>query len=744
MSQHAGFDDIFSAATKLGGAVLDDFDEKKRKELDVFVKDAGYYMDTEINNDVRDNPYNYTGNPDDPAELDKYTKEYLSKRQNNIRAKLAGKFGSRAGMGRYRDAMNHIGTQALEAARDYALKKQDQTRIGNAEIRLNKSIAVYRDTMPPEDAWKACNNAIELFATVKEVSPEIRQKWQADIGRQLYEKAANESLSKVTDVNDLKAAMGALKDKFSFMPPDVVNAFDKDGNLTGTEERPWSYEGKSEWEQKQIKAQTERIQGETFGFQRDRKAYIDRLLASGGNLDYIIEKCREYGADLNTYYNPNNPNYANLSNDQRAMAAGWFDVGKMLEGYKKQGEKGVKTAPIKYYWRQFLSPAIDGSGVNINGEWKTFASLEEAVDDYVNTTRTAFFYGEGLDEYGCNDKGERDEWAWQKWRGLESEEMKDFYNVLEDVLKDKDPNLLTTFHRFRDKTIFTKKESPFYSSIMKDLSDTEQTAQAQRYISYFNTMFFRDRITDVATIEKRMEKLIEVDMARLLFDRPTQREPGAQLMQEAEISRILMSERADELLFVDYDPEKNSLMGDGRKPGLIWLDPKDEEIAERQRQTEFKRVSDMLGIAMSSFGPPRWMPSSRHKGDVIPKGMFTVTSKFISEDVKGTYYLDYDEKANPIVYKQNASGGWDVYKKEERQLTQGETIQLNIRTTEDYKKAIRSGKNPKTGEDFDYSVPPPGSSITKAQWNNQSYINQYRIEKDTLWANFFMQEQGAR
>jgi len=740
MSGHATIEDVFNPAYRLGGEVFGDLTDEDRKKADAFLNTVPGWLENEIFYYNSNNPFNYKGNPDDPAELEKYTQKYLLDQRNNIRQKLAERFGSNAGIKYYNRAMKQIGDQFVERERGNVIRKRVEVHNGNIQNRFQTTARVNIDTKPAELAWSEFGHLIDWVKSEMPVPPEWEQKVRADYGRQLYEKAANDLLGGTADVNDLQDMMGELKRIFSFMPNDVIKTFDNEGNLTGTEERPWSYEGKSEWEQKQLEAHTRRIQEKRFGYFQERQAYVDRCIVAG-NLDEAIEKSNEWGAQLNLHFNPNRPEYANLNKDLRDRASGFFNAGK-LEGYKKQGEMGVKTAPIKYYWRQFLSPAIDGSGVNINGQWKTFASLEEAIDDYIYTTRTAFFYGEGLDENGYDSDGVRDEWAWQKWRGQESREMEDFYNVLEDVLKDKDPNLLSTFHRFRNNTIFTKKESPYFSKVMKDLSDTERTAQAQRYISYFNNMLFRESITDVATIEERMKKLIDVDMTRLLFDKPTKSEPGAQLMQEAEISIILMSERADELLFVDYDPEKNSLMGDGRKPGLIWLDPKDEEIAERQRQTEFKRVSDMLGIAMHSFGPPQWMPSSRHKGDVIPKGMFTITSRFSSE--QGTFYLDYDDKANPIVMKQNASGGWDVYMKEERPLTESEKTQLHIRTMSDYKKAIRNGKNPITGEDFDYSVPPPGSNITKAQWNDQSYIGKYRVQKDVLWADYFIQEQGTR
>jgi hypothetical protein len=329
--------------------------EAQRKKADAFLSTVPAWFETEMRNYERDNIFNYQGNPDDPKELDDYTKKYQKAQENFIYGKFAEKFGSNVNIGYYNERMKNMRTQALEKARDYAMKKQDETRQGIARNRFAASAENYAENLPPDRAWTAFNNSINLLKTDIEISPEDEYKFRTTFLKQIHAREAESLLGSVNDVNQLGAAMEALKERFSFMPKDVFNTFDEEGNVTGTEEKDWSFAGKEEYEKKLLEAHEKRIQEARFGFFQERQSYVDRLVMSG-DIRGAIDECRKWGPVLNTHWDPNNPQFANLNKDLRDRASGFFNVGQ-LEGYLKQGKEGKETNYINIHLGKILRAA---------------------------------------------------------------------------------------------------------------------------------------------------------------------------------------------------------------------------------------------------------------------------------------------------------------------------------------------------------------------------------------------------
>jgi hypothetical protein len=533
--------------------------------------------------------------------------------------------------------------------------------------------------------------------------------------------------------------MEALKERFSFMPKDVFNTFDEEGNVTGTEEREWSYAGKEEYEKKLLEAHEKRIQEARFGIFQEEQSLQERLLVNG-NIDEAISRAKRASATLLRHYDPNDPQYANLNKDLRDRTSGFYDWRKW-EAEKLQRKKKEMSYLDCYNMEMFIRPQIIGGDGTVivgyddkkNPITTDYKSLLEAMQGYIFYEREAFMHSKG-GENALN---------LQLWEARRAEIFDTFDTKVVTALGKIKPELAPYYKDFVEGDIFTSKNSEFYNSDIENLSPYEKDLYVNGRINLFRSIFFNG-ITDVPTIKQMMREGTGKQILRMITQRdlPNANEEGDRLKQLKAFSDKAMSGEAEHILFVNHNPERLNVSGKTNKPTYEFLSKNHEDAVNMVGQEELKYAANILGLGVHVLAPG-WMESPTIKGDVIPKMTFTVVSEFSSE--QGTYYLDYDKDANPVVMKLNEKGEWKPYKEGTRPLTQRETINRNVRTMNDYTQAIRNGKNPITGEDFDYSGPPPGSTITKAQWNDQGYINRNRIQKDVLWANHFMnQNQEAR
>ena len=716
--RHATILDAFNAAAGVTQQALGYLDQRNREEADAFLSTVPDEFRNERLRIINENPFNYTGDPDDLEGLKNYTLEYADELRKKTSEWYAKKFGGKANIGYYKKAKDQMEQHEALSLRNHALVRAEEWRTNYEIGRFGKNIESYKDTMPPEEAWAAFGHSLNLLKTRLEITPQQQERLRADYGKTLYTKTLSDGLMAVGDVNNLESELEKLKGRFDFMPAMEVSVFDENGKAIGKEKRAWSFDGKEDWEKNLLERETKRIQGKHFEAFRERQAYMERLVLSG-DINGAIAYAKVHGAEWNKYYNVNNSEFANSNDDYRDRGSGFFDW-KTLEGYKKQGAAGENALKMQFHWRQFLNAAVTGSGEEINGEWTTFGSIEEAYDRFFVLSENAFYYANG----GENEVT-RNLWQYKK-----AELENNFYDQMRNYLRDTDTQLLNTYDKFIAANTYTDPKSEFFN---KDFEDD----RGQRAISFFKNLFFKNRITDSAKIEAEMKQFTGKELSNLLAERKMPKDSGEefqgeQIKKAANVSKIVMGEKADDTVFVKANMERNGIMGDGRSNDIVWRDKNQEQFYTRFQEYERGKVADILEVERGSLNAD-WMDSTRRKGDIIPKGKFTVTKG----EKKGTYYLDYDDNANEVLMKLDTkTKEWKEEKTTERPLTQSEVAKRN----ENYALSIKNGKDPRTGEalDFDYKrTPPPGSPLTQAQWDDPIY----RIQKDVVWANYFLQQR---
>jgi len=724
---HATVNDLFRNAIGAAEVVTSDIDDRRKKEADAFLYALPGAYETHINNFKRDNPFNYKGNPDDPVELDNYTHEYELKLKAEAERFLKGKLGRNANIPYYKKKVDALGNLSFNDLKNYALVEQDKWRADYENMSLVNDIKSYvsniGDIWTPKETLRTVANRISLAAERIQLGPQQKNKLYNDAAVASYDKFASALLGAVNDVNKLEGTMQRVRDDFKSMTNTLLEVYDENGNVSDTQEKPWTFDGREEYEAKLIKRETERIQQGRFSGFREQKSLLDRMLLSG-NLDAAIDHCRVWGAELNKYYNPRNPEYANLNDDLRDRASNWFDVGK-IEGYKKQ-ELGKEIALLDAYnLEMFLRPQIIGGdgtvivGFNERKEPITmqYKSLNEALKGFIYFKREAFMQSKG-GEHSVN---------LQLWEAEQTKFFEKFYSEVGTALKQINPTLALDFDKFMQNDFYIREDSGFYNSDIKKMSLYERDAYGQRCVNFYKSILFNG-VTDVAEIRNAMRKFTSEELFKFMTKAPTENSEENQLKQLKAFSDIAMSEEAEDIVWVNYNPERFNVSGQTNTPSYEFRSPDHEKAVNQVAENERKILANILGFPVDGF-LSEWMASDRRKGDVIPKQQFTIKSKLSLES--GTFYLNYEANGRPVVMKQNASGSWDVYKKAEGAITKDEYIE-----------AIRNGKNPKTGEDFDYSRPPPGSPVAESTWNS-AYYSRYPLVKYQAWADFFMKlEQG--
>jgi hypothetical protein len=163
---------IYKAAGAASQTVLGIRDRKNQKEYDAFISTVPDWFENEMLIYDRSNPFNFQGNPDDPAELDKYAHEYQKKKEYFIYEKFAKKFGSNANIAEYNAAMKRLQAQAIEGARGKTENIKDAWRISRENVSLDSDIKGYLAAgWNPEQTLNAVKNRIELSGTRRSLSP---------------------------------------------------------------------------------------------------------------------------------------------------------------------------------------------------------------------------------------------------------------------------------------------------------------------------------------------------------------------------------------------------------------------------------------------------------------------------------------------------------------------------------------------------------------------------------------------
>jgi len=257
--------DAFNAAAGFAGNLLD-MKTEKDKELNIFdINNNNAMIQTNIMNWTRDNPYIGADN----EEEDEVTyRNYLNRFESFVNEEFA-RAGRRNNSPYYQRMMGQMRLQSQEQARNYTLGEADKWRIQREHLHMGEDINRYLEAhktgdWDPQQALEAIYNRIDFAGTKIDLDPQQRSQMRRLAEAALYQQHAINILEQVNDVNKLEDAWKEIREAFEFLPAEILNTYDEDGNITGTEERAWSFEGKDEWDKALEEREKARIQREHF------------------------------------------------------------------------------------------------------------------------------------------------------------------------------------------------------------------------------------------------------------------------------------------------------------------------------------------------------------------------------------------------------------------------------------------------------------------------------------------------
>jgi hypothetical protein len=739
--------DAFNAAGRFTQQGLGVMGQIKQEEADAWLRNVPAKFSTEIQNHIRDNPFNYTGDPDDAEGLANYTQEYMDSMKNYASEWYSKETGGRAAVPYIKRNIDHLQTQSLESIRNMAFVKQDEWRIQREHIsrdedNLNTLDALKRGDITPEQAVTAINNRNDLSGKRVEINAQQRNEMRKAYEATAFQEYASTKLGQVKDVNRLEAVMNEVRSAFDFMPPDTLNTYDEEGNVIGTEERPWGFKGKDEYEKDLIKQETLRIQGEHFENFREKQAYRDRLIASG-RYAKAIEFDKIWGSEWNKYYDSRNVQFANSNDDLRDRGSGFFNS-KTLEGYLKMGGDGPKAIELEVNPGRFIRAALPGGGGFVltgeDGEGLSVESLRDAWEKFISLKEQAFRLGRGEAGYGAI--------ADSDWRYERDEWFKKFKTEMRLIIQeDEHKSLWKTYSKLLDHDTYRNDKTPYY--LKGKVTEEQRERFIQDCVSLTVDLFYNG-VTDEAELDRRVKAFIVGNIEKNLIWGQTPDKEGDLIKKLSVWDREVVTEgKAKDQVFSKNRMETAQLFSN--EPGedeLVWRHENFKKDAFGVRDAEWDLAYRMLEITGITKGKlkPGWMLSEDRERDPIAKGIFTVEDG----DNKGTYRVGYDENANPVLMKKNSdTGSWDEteFKMQrpritEEQIRRKEEIQKQFEMNHrKYRQMVEDGLNPLTGEaaKFEWkTTPPPGSSYTQKMWDDLKDVGgRPSATKMRVWMNYY-------
>jgi hypothetical protein len=760
--------DAFNAAGRFGQQALGYLDEYNREKADARLRNIPADFHIDLQDRMRDKPFNFQGDPDDLEGLRAYTNKYIAEMDNFKNEWFTEKTGEK-NVPYVKRRLDQIKAQAMQTVRDAALKKQDEWRVQRAYINYDENTqkaidGVKNGDLTLQQGVEMIHNNIEYLGTQNNVSAQEKHKMRASAETSAYKEFALSVMGQVHDVNGLPEAMKRVREAAANLPKRKIYTYDEKGNVTGTkthkttdrdgneietEEHPWSFGGRDEWEKKLIDDETERIQGEHFKKYRELQAQMERMLASGVNIERVIEFARIHGAEWNRYYNSKNKEYANTNEKYLAAGENFFNT-RTLEGYSRHGSGSSKAMAFDVNPGRFIRAVLPGGGNFVvtgeNGEGIPVENMREAWEEFIYLKEQAFRTGRGEAGYGAIADSD---WAdeREKWFGMFKNRMKEI------IQEDEHKSLWKSYNKLLDYDTYNDKKTSYY---IKEGKSEEEKKKRNLFIQDCVSLtmdLLWNGVTDPVELDSRVKAFIVGDIEKNMKWNKTPGEKGKKFDKLAAWDKEVMEGKGKDLVFSKTRMETAQLFSN--KPGeddLVWRHENFKNDAYGVRDEEWRYAAIMLGLPQNKLNPG-WMTTEDKENDPIAKGVFTVESG----DEKGTYRMGYDENSNMLLLKKNDEGKWErtehridkpptkaeEKKKETQKTVDAEKEERERKRTRDaYGQKTRAGKDPLTGENFDISKPPPDFGITEQQWNNPMYLYENAIRKEEMWALYFMKRDG--
>jgi len=714
-------------------SALEDEDASRRRVENLLYSNITDLLNEEAERYLRINPYNGNG--------ERYFKEYMEKvmySMDEAYAKAWDKNDIQKLSPNIRTALNNWKRKSDAGVMRIVQERADERRMKQdaEDFHVNMRHVLESD-WEPERKRTSFRNHLEQLKMRMFIDPETEGKMLRGFDQELYEKFAAGVMAEVNDVNLLDGAIKAIRGRFSFMDDVNVYEYDAEGNIVKTETRPWTSVGWDGFEQGLVEQRTKEIQGEHWNRVIEANAYVERLTALG-DLDGALKLANEYRPLWNKAYDKNDPAYNNFSDDHRVRGKEYFPVGKM-EGFKAQGQEG-KLAAMWESPRMLLRPLIEEGSVVVrikedDGRMREvpLTTLNDVKNHLVAIRKNAF-------EYEYEQKhGPGTATGFFASRGWEEEQEKytlAFNTAVKELINELCPQLWDEYEKFQKIITYNKAASEgipnqFYNKNIfedKKLTDLQKDQFAQNSITFFTDMFwntelFREGVINISALREAMRTFTGQSLVNILEWRSTPSQKGNYFKNLADYSAEAMSEQAEHVVYTDIRDKER------------WRSERIESDAKAVRGDEQNNTAALLRLQPDEL-KPAWMQSSRNKNDIIPKGIFVVEKG----EKAGTYYMDYDEKANQVVMKQNpATGRWEEHARENRPLTATENyVRLNLDMRE-IKNSLSIDKvNPYTKEPFNFEeAPPPNYTGSISAWKDRRNSKESKL---AAWVGYFLQQ----
>ena len=665
-NRHATIMDAFNAAGGVVRQAAPLTDEMRRKNQLDAGRAAGE-VHTSMQNYLRDNPWNYKGDPENAEELQKYRNEY-QEQLNRYTDSLYATAHRNNNSAYYRDLIGRQRTDAHEKNRNHVLDKEDEWRRGYAINRYQRNIQGYLETMDPKSAWEYQKNELELLATTQEITPEMRKQLENNYARALREKFSTDRYAQVNyNINNpakltaqMKAAKADIDKTFSeFMPAIEIDIWedrevlDEEGNVTGTERvsrkesRAWSYEGMKEAEEK--------LMHDTyFGIISEVEGSFQRLKIKGPP-DKAIRLGRLWGAYHDLTYDPNNEEEYGFSNSTyRHRTDGYFNwpmLESALRSSRGSGGSGDKLKPKDVDPKRWVQSIDSGN----------FSVLLNAATG--ETTGRHLNHMEALDSwlYHYEDawRGQYDDpdgiiadlsWTNELFNALEKYET-ELKNIVEKREDGKD--LWNLYERLKNSAIYEddRRSNPYRITNREDRNNREQFT---RNLMLFATDMIYSGVGSKAEMETRMRSIIvgEVDRRQRAIRTNSNRnilEDPELINKMADYHHATIEGKGKDQVFSITNTASigNFTVTEVDDEDVVWLRESFKENFMAVRSQELTMFRSMMGLPADTNVNQSIMLSEDNERDPIPKGIFIIESG----PNAGTYRVNYDKdnRNNPFV-----------------------------------------------------------------------------------------------
>ena len=250
--------DVFNAGTRAAAPFLQHGTNRLREQNDLELRNFQARFATDLQNRIRDNPFNGNAESYHAGILKFADEKFSAARAANTSPHFQGN-------------LDQMRTQTQELIRNHVLQQEDAWRIGQAQVQHGKDVDAFIDNLPPEQAWAAITQSVDLLRSQMPITPEQQHQMLEGYRTRLFQENMSRQMDAVTPDRNftgtlddfLRQRLGEYRLGFDFLST-RVSVLDEAGRATGEhEERPWS-EGQREWEDRLVEFTKNRIQRESM------------------------------------------------------------------------------------------------------------------------------------------------------------------------------------------------------------------------------------------------------------------------------------------------------------------------------------------------------------------------------------------------------------------------------------------------------------------------------------------------